>query len=368
MASIEVHPYTPPQWAVHGLPATAVPSHRISLGLLPTPIHRWHVSGLPEGVELYIKRDDLTGMQLSGNKVRKLEFILAEAKAQGHDSVITLGGIQSNHARATAVAARYLGLDAHLILRTSRALVDQDPGLNGNLMVERLMGAHMHLVTKEEYTRLGQTALGSALMETLRRQGRNPYLIPVGGSSPLGTWGYIEMFRELLDQIESQGLQATDIVIACGSGGTTGGLALGNHLSGAGLRVTGYMVCDDEGYFTQYIDDLFIKMGFARNRLGSGVASMCRFVQAKGNGYALSRKEELETVAEVAAATGIITDPVYTGKALNGLLKELRTDGDAWKGRKIVFVHTGGLLGLFESAPQLQPLVESWGRVHRMAM
>jgi hypothetical protein len=221
--------------------------------------------------------------------------LLADAKAQGADCVVTVGGIQSNHTRATAVAARYLGLDAHLVLRTSRALVDADPGLTGNLLVERLAGAHVHLVrgsgvgvcfsaegggwlwwnddkstatqyktphnqqqpqptatttttskkkqiTKEEYAQLGGDALGAQLVAQLTAAGHKPYFIPVGGSSSLGCYGYLEFIEELRRQSDALGWRFDDIVMACGSGGTTAGVALGNHLSGYGARVTAYGV------------------------------------------------------------------------------------------------------------------------------
>ncbi|CAA0820958.1 Bifunctional D-cysteine desulfhydrase/1-aminocyclopropane-1-carboxylate deaminase-mitochondrial [Striga hermonthica] len=145
-------PYAPPSWASHLNP---LPSHIFSLGHFPTPIHKWNLPNLPKNTEVYLKRDDLSGMQLSGNKVRKLEFLMADAVEKGADCIITIGGIQSNHCRATAVAARYLNLDCYLILRTSKVLVDQDPGLTGNLLVERLVGAHIDLVSKEEYASVG---------------------------------------------------------------------------------------------------------------------------------------------------------------------------------------------------------------------
>ncbi|KAL4457486.1 hypothetical protein ABPG75_012351 [Micractinium tetrahymenae] len=361
---VQLQPYTPPPWAAKlGL----VPAQRYRLAQLPTPVHPWAVPGLPPGCELHIKRDDLTGMQLSGNKVRKLEFLLAEAREKGHDSVITIGGIQSNHARATAVAARYLGWDAHLVLRNSRHLADSDPGLVGNLLVERLVGAHIWQVTKEEYGRYGGPALGERLAEQLRRErGLNPYIIPVGGSSATGVWGYLDMIHELEQQIAGQGF--TDIAMACGSGGTTAGIALGNHLSGLGLRVHAYGVCDDPAYFYEFCDGLLAGLGATPDVVGADSAAMFRAVQAKGAGYAISRDDELALVAEVAATTGIILDPVYTGKALHGLVSEMRANPGAWAGRKVLFVHTGGLLGMYDKAAQLAPLVEGAGRAHRLAL
>ncbi|EOY21568.1 D-cysteine desulfhydrase isoform 2 [Theobroma cacao] len=222
-------PYSPPSWASHLRP---IPSHVFSLGHLPTPIHKWNLPNLPQNTEVWLKRDDLSGMQLSGNKVRKLEFLMAEAVAQGADCIITIGGIQSNHCRATAVAAKYLNLDCYLILRTSKALVDQDPGLTGNLLVERFVGAHIQLISKEEYARIGSVALTNVLKEKLLKEGRRPYVIPVGGSNSLGTWGYIEAMREIEQQLQirSNGVKFDDIVVACGSGGTIAGLSLGSWL------------------------------------------------------------------------------------------------------------------------------------------
>lgn len=360
----QLEPYSPPAWASK---LTLVPSQRYRLALLPTPIHPWAVPGVPPGCELHIKRDDLTGMQLSGNKVRKLEFLMAEAREKGHDSVVTIGGIQSNHARATAVAARYLGLECHLVLRNSRQLADADPGLCGNLLVERLVGAHVWQVTKEEYGRYGGPALGARMAEQLRRErGLNPFVIPVGGSSAMGCWGYLEMVRELEQQIEGQGY--TDIAMACGSGGTTAGIALGNHLSGLGLRVHAYGVCDDEAYFYEFADGLMAGVGATPDVVGAGAEGMFRAVQAKGAGYAMSQEGELALVADVAAATGIILDPVYTGKAVHGMVQEMQAAPEEWRGRKVLFVHTGGLLGIYDKAAQLQPLVEATGRAHRLVL
>ncbi|GAQ78288.1 hypothetical protein KFL_000100530 [Klebsormidium nitens] len=355
---LSVSPYQPPIWARHLAP---VPPARMNLGQFPTPIHRWALPDLPEGLEVYIKRDDLTGLQLSGNKVRKLEFLIADAKAQGADCVITIGGIQSNHCRATAVAARYAGLDTFLILRTSKVVVDQDPGLVGNLLVERMVGAHIDLVTKEEYVRHGSMALGKQLMERLQAQGRKPYLIPVGGSNSLGTWGYVEAVREIALQLEAgQACRADgfdDVIMACGSGGTTAGVALAAQLSGMKAKVHGYGVCDDEEYFYEYIQGLL-------DGLNAEVRSrdIVRMINSKGQGYAISTREELQFAKEIAQQTGVILDPVYSGKALLGFLKDVRAEPEKWAGRKVLFIHTGGLLGMYEKADQLQPLIQDWRR------
>ncbi|KAK9846172.1 hypothetical protein WJX84_010812 [Apatococcus fuscideae] len=359
---LQLHTYTPPSWARQ----LQVPSHRYCLTHLPTPIHSWALPGLPAGVEVCVKRDDLTGMQLSGNKVRKLEFLLAEAKRAGKDSVITLGGIQSNHCRATAVAARYLGLECHLILRNSRQLADQDPGLTGNLLLDRMVGAHIHQVTKEEYTRLGSTPLGQQLEQKLRAEGRNPMVIPVGGSSSLGTWGYIEAMQEITEQAGERPF--TDIAMACGSGGTAAGVALGAHLSSMQARVHAFGVCDDPDYFYSYIDDLFQGLGATKEAVGTDARGMLEVHQAKGSGYAMSQPEELETALQVALQTGIVLDPVYSAKAVHGLIHLIQSRPEAWQGRRILFIHTGGLLGMYDKTDQLQPLIEKLGTSHRLAL
>lgn len=350
-------PYSPPSWASHLHP---IPTHFVSLGQFPTPIHRWNLPDLPADTEVWIKRDDLTGMQLSGNKVRKLEFLMAAAKAEGADCVITLGGIQSNHCRATAVAARYLNLDCYLVLRTSRTQVEEDPGLTGNLLVERMVGAHVELVSKEEYRQYGSEALGRMLKEKLIREGRSPYVIPVGGSNSLGAWGYVEATREIEEQVKEKTCTANgfdDIVMACGSGGTTAGLALASYLSTLKARVHAYAVCDDPDYFYDYIQGLLDGMN-----ANIGARNLVNVVDAKGLGYAMSTSEELKVVKEVAEATGVILDPVYSGKALVGLLKDMKEKPENWVGRKVLFVHTGGLLGMYDKVQQLQPWIGRWQR------
>ena len=295
-------------------------------------------------------------------QVRKLEFLLAEALAQRCDCVVTIGGVQSNHARATAVAARLLGLDAHLILRTSAADVDRDPGMTGNLLVERAAGATLHMVSRAEYTRVGSAALLAALGAQLRAEGRKPYLIPVGGSTPLGTWGYLECMRE----VAAEQQRFDHIVVTCGSGGTAAGTALGAHLAGLGARVTAFGVCDDPDYFYDHADALLRDMGATAG--GLDARSIMRVVQARGAGYAISTDAELDVIASTALATGVLLDPVYAGKALCGLLADMRASPDAYANSKVLFIQTGGLFGAFDKADALRDALAraAPGRVQRM--
>ncbi|KAL9330378.1 hypothetical protein ACSQ67_005381 [Phaseolus vulgaris] len=353
-------PYTPPSWASHLHP---LPSNVFSLAHLPTPIHRWNLPNLPPNTELWIKRDDLSGMQLSGNKVRKLEFLMADAVAQGADSVITIGGIQSNHCRATAVAAKYLNLDCFLILRTSNLLVNQDPGLTGNLLVERLAGAHVHLISKEEYSKIGSVTLTTILKEKLIKEGRRPYVIPVGGSNSLGTWGYVEAVREIEQQIQrGQTISSLTILLSLVAatffGGTIAGLSLGSSLSTLKANVHAFSVCDDPDYFHNFAQGLL-------DGLNAGVNSrdIVHILNAKGLGYAMNTSEELNFVKDVAAATGVILDPVYSGKAAYAMLKDMVENPKKWEGRKVLFIHTGGLLGLYDKVDELASVVGNWQRM-----
>ncbi|KAJ9678068.1 hypothetical protein PVL29_022834 [Vitis rotundifolia] len=347
-------PYAPPSWASHLSP---IPSHVFSLAHVPTPIHKWNLPNLPKNTQLWIKRDDLSGMQMSGNKVRKLEFLMADAVAQGSDCIITIGGIQSNHCRATAVAAKYLNLDCYLILRTSKVLVDKDPGLTGNLLVERLIGAHIELVSKEEYAKLGSVTLTNLLKEKLLKEGRRPYVIPVGGSNSLGTWGYIEAIREIEQQLPTgtDEVGFDDIVVACGSGATIAGLSLGSSLSKLNTKVHAFSVCDDPDYFYDYVQGLL-------DGLQAGVRShdIVDIQNAKGLGYAINTTEELNFLKEVAVSTGVVLDPVYSGKAAYGMIKDMAENPSKWEGRNILFIHTGGLLGLYDKVEQMGSLVGKW--------
>jgi 1-aminocyclopropane-1-carboxylate deaminase/D-cysteine desulfhydrase-like pyridoxal-dependent ACC family enzyme len=228
----EAEEYKPPTWvAASGL---TVPSHRLRLAHLPTPIHRWRIPHVDEQAsEVWIKRDDCTGCELSGNKVRKLEFLLADALRQGATAVITVGGIQSNHCRATAAAARRVGLQPHIILRTAHP--GQDPGLVGNLMLDRMVGATIHLVGEEEFAAKGGWGLVCELQERLKREeGVDAYAFPSDGSNALGAWGYVEALAEIQQQVRTMGVHFDCIYFACGSGGTAAGLAAGLALSGMG--------------------------------------------------------------------------------------------------------------------------------------
>lgn len=362
-------PYEPPSWITDFL--TRPPRHgRLRLANLPTPIHRVAIANndaLPRclrddrNLTLFVKRDDATGgAELGGNKIRKLEFLLADALASGADTVVTIGGEQSNHCRATAAACRAVGrLAPRLLLRTRRRPAELAAATTGNLLIDRAVGATVRTLTPGEYGRFGSDALVEMACDELRRAGERPYAIPVGGSNGLGTWGYVEAARELRGRWGDDAPLPDHVVFAAGSGGTAAGIALGLALDAArrgvpAPRLHAVAVCDDEEYFYQKMAEIADEMGF-RSPDGdeeTADAFLRRHVtvhQGKGSGYAISEPEELAFLAELARATGLVLDPVYTGKALRTFLTEV-VPRENIRDATVLFWHTGGTLGLYDKA------------------
>jgi D-cysteine desulfhydrase len=329
---------------------------RIDLARLPTPLQPLRRWSEKLGVDLHIKRDDLTGCALSGNKIRKLEFALADARAKRADTVVTCGGEQSNHCRATAVAAAMLGLHCRLLLRTADPAAAPPP--DGNLLLDRMAGAEIVWITPEQYRRRDEIFEREA--GDLRRRGRAPYIIPEGASDAVGAWGYISATEELVGDIAgvAEEDEPVTVIHACGSGGTAAGLILGAKLSARPFRIASVNVCDDRDYFVEVVGEICEKaiaacqlnIAFDRNR---DIDIVDGYV---GRGYALSRPEELSLICELARTEGIFLDPVYTGKAFFGMVQELQRDPQRF-GRRIVFVHTGGIFGLFPMAQQIAALL-----------
>ena len=315
---------------------------RIQLATLPTPIQKLErLSEQWGGIEIYVKRDDLTGMALSGNKIRKLEFVIAEARNQGADLLITCGGIQSNHARATAVAATKLGMKSYLVLRGQ-----QGGETDGNLLLDFLVGAKVKYITPEDYsTRVDE--IMTELAEELKKDGYHPYVIPEGASNELGAMGYLAATEEIVVQLKKRKLQIDYLVCADGSGGTHAGLLLGQKFYNQNYQVVGVNVCDDEAFFINKINRISEKAIDRFNLIVDFKKEDIKIIDGYvGEGYALNRQEEIDFIKLVATTEGLILDPVYTGKALFGVRDQI-SKGRFKKGEKILFIHTGGLFGLF---------------------
>ena len=330
---------------------------QINLARLPTPVQAMRRLGEKLAIDLYVKRDDLTGAALSGNKIRKLEFVLADALARKADTVITCGGAQSNHCRATAIAAAMLGLNCHLLLRTLDP--SNPPPAEGNILLDRMAGADITWITPEEYKVRDEFFEREAA--SLKALGRKPYMIPEGASSAIGAWGYIRAVEELVNDIANLpggANQACTIISAAGSGGTAAGLILGAKIFDLNARIVSVNVCDNREYFVNAIGnicesaiaDYGIEIDFSRDR---DIEIIDGYV---GRGYALSRPEELKLLHEVARTEGIFFDPVYTGKAFYGMVQELKSNPRCF-GERIIFIHTGGIFGLFPHAVEIESLL-----------
>ena len=322
---------------------------RISLARTPTPLQalerataRWG-----NGHRLWIKRDDLTGCTLSGNKVRKLEFITAHAIDEGYDTLITCGGLQSNHCRATAFAGAQLGLSVHLLLR-GEAPAEAD----GNLLLDQLAGATVSCYPKRQYV-AEIDALFQHWQQHYAKLGRKALVVPTGGSDGIGAWGYIAACEELRADFAASGIEQAHIVTATGSGGTQCGLTLGAALHDLPATVWGVNVCDDEQYF---LDKVAADTADWRRRYPGVPAADTRTRVIDGyvgQGYGIASPQVFALIAELAALEGVVLDPVYTGKAFAGMLAEIAAG--LFQGcRDIVFMHTGGIFGLFPQRAGLQ--------------
>jgi len=313
----------------------------IEVAMKPTPIQKLKsFPQLPPNFEMLIKRDDLTGFSLSGNKVRKLEFLLPDALRKKTDTLITCGGFQSNHARATAILGAELGLKTYLVL-----FGDGSPQIEGNLFLDKLVGATIKYIPEDQFKFVD--SIMAELSSQLKASGRRPYIIPEGASNQLGVWGYIKASLEMKKQIEKMKHKVDKIITAVGSGGTYAGLWLGSKLLKWDVEIYGINVKDTAQLFIDRIYHL-IKEAKRKYRLEVELQKEeIRIIDGYvGEGYAKSRREELDLIKSIAENTGIILDPVYTGKAMYGLLDEIKKGRFSSKD-KIIFLHTGGGFGIF---------------------
>ena len=310
----------------------------------PTPIERLeHLSAHLGGPEIWIKRDDLTGLTGGGNKTRKLEFLVAEALAQGADTLITQGAVQSNHCRLTLAAAVREGLKCRLVLE-QRVAGSYRPDASGNNFLFELLGAKAVTVVD------GGTDMDAAMQDIARSllaEGRKGYVIPGGGSNPLGALGYVACAEEILTQTFEMGLELDRIVVASGSAGTHAGLLVGLTGCNARLPLTGINVrrpqAEQEGNVHRLAQATAAKLGLPGGVPREAVVALDRWV---GPGYSVPTPEMVEAVRLLARLEGVLLDPVYTGKAMAGLIG-LAREGAFRPGERVLFVHTGGSPALY---------------------
>ena len=303
---------------------------RIPLAILPTPIQRLDNISRILGVNVWIKRDDLTGVGLGGNKVRKLEFLLADAKAKGAEVVFTSGGAQSNHAMLTAACANKLGMTPILILK-KRGVTER----KGNQLLEHLMGTDVRFMDTDDYADIyaEMDRVGAAT-------GKPYYKIPYGGSNAIGALGYVNCMKEIADA----GYSFDHIICAEGSGGTHAGVAMGAKLYLPGTRVTGMMVDTDP--FDKITLGLMKEIAALLEADISVGPDDIHLMDMSGPGYAIASEEGVEAIHLMARNEGLFLDPVYTGKAFAGLIKMARA-GQFKPDDQVLFLYSGGAGGLF---------------------
>jgi L-cysteate sulfo-lyase len=317
---------------------------RLRLAHLPTPLEPMErLSRHLGGAKLWIKRDDCTGLSSGGNKTRKLEFLMGDARAKGADTIITQGATQSNHARQTAAAAAKLGFECHLLLEDRTGNNSPDYTLNGNVLLDRLHGASI----SKRPAGADMNAEMEALAAGLRAKGRKPYIVPGGGSNPVGALGYANAALELVAQANEIGLRIDHVVHATGSAGTQAGFVTGLVAINSGIPTLGISVRAPKEKQENSVFDLACATCEHMGVLGivrrEHIVANSDYV---GPGYGLPTQGMREAVKLVAQMEGILLDPVYTGKGMDGLIDLVRK-GFFAKDSNVVFLHTGGSAGLF---------------------
>ena len=310
----------------------------------PTPIEE--LKGLNLKTRIFIKRDDLNGLLISGNKTRKLEYLLADATNKKCDTIVTCGPVQSNHCRTTAAFAQHLGLECHLLLRVHGK---SNKIYTGNLLLDELLGAKIRFITPAQYQR--RIEVMTKYAEDLKRNGKKPYIIPEGGSNEIGALGYLDCMKEMNGFIKAHKIEA--VYCAVGSGGTYAGLLLGKKLLNLEIDLHGVIVCDTIKYFKERIFEISKKAIAKYNlpiKINPGEINLIDgFV---GKGYGIPFPEALQTIRQVAKL-GIILEPVYTGKAFYGMLSHLKSN----RYKKVIFIHTGGIFSIFAYSKEITSVV-----------
>jgi D-cysteine desulfhydrase len=320
------------------------PPARFSLAQIPTPIEVLPLSPAPEsGIEIFIKRDDLTGSILSGNKIRKLEFLFYDLVSKKSDIVITCGAVQSNHCRAVAALCAMSNIECHLVLKGKEPKIP-----DGNYFFDRLFGAKATFVSVREYEK-DINGIMERIAGRYRKNKKKPYVIPEGGTDPLGIWGYVKALEEIKRQCRKSKIRIDTICCAVGSGGTYAGLYLGNKIARWNVNIFGVSVFRNKPHCQKVIYDNCIAF---EKTIGKKL-----FIDPKefeiddnhiGPSYGKIGPEETDFIRNVAANSGIVLDPAYTSKALLGLFRNI-ADGKFQRGSKILFIHTGGQWGLLPS-------------------
>jgi L-cysteate sulfo-lyase len=324
---------------------------RVSLGQFPTPLHELpHLSDTIGGPRIFVKRDDLTGLALGGNKCRKLEYVLADAQQRGFDTLITSGSSQSNFALQMAAAARKLGMEPYLVLVKGVHVETQ-----GNLLLHNILASSVTIMEVSHPSEMFSTMPRkmNQLAEELRVEGRNPLVIPAGAFTPLGTAGWVNAAEEIIRQVQDQKITVRYVVVANGSGGTQAGLTMGFKQLKVPIDVIGISVLNEKNEAAAIVED---QIAETARLLGLDVRvssnELTVYDDYIGEGYGMPTKECIEAIRVVAQTEAIFLDPVYTGKAMSGLM-DLVGKGQITKHDTVLFIHTGGVAADFAYTEEL---------------
>jgi len=316
---------------------------KIQLGHWPTPLEPMlRINEMHKGPELWVKRDDCTGLAFGGNKTRKLEYLLADAQLRGATTLLTAGGVQSNHARQTAAAAARVGLGCELFLEQVEGISEADYSHSGNLLLDQLLGARLHRLPAGQ----DLDAAMALRAQTLSTSGQVPYVMPVGGSNAIGAMGYVDCGLELAQQLQQYQLSFDAIVLATGSAGTQAGLLAGLALAGIDIPVLGVTVSRSSDEQCQKVLALLHEVQGLLEQSELHEDHVICFDKYYGSAYGDPTPQMVEAVRLAASLEGLLLDPVYSGKAFAGLLDLVR-HGYFDTSERVLFLHTGGAPGLF---------------------
>lgn len=304
--------------------------NKLHIAHLNTPIHKLAKLSAELGKNIFVKRDDYTGTEITGNKVRKLEYTMQYALAESYDAVITTGALQSNHARATAAVCAMLNLECHLVLRGDVQEYE------GNFFLDHLFGAHVSTIPPDA----SREDVMEEKRKALANEGKKALIIPVGASDAIGSRGYIECYDEILEQEKAMDIHFDSINLPVGSGGTYAGLWYANEKAGANRNVVGYAVDGSSESFQQDVSEIVHDLDPAKTDFDT-ITINDDYV---GLGYGKATDDELAFYMDIAQKEGLVLDHVYTGKAFRGLVTEIQA-GQYHEQDNILFIHTGGIHG-----------------------
>ncbi|XP_071839336.1 uncharacterized protein [Apostichopus japonicus] len=340
-AKKRLYKYEAPKWAED---LSWKPRFKIDLCQMNTPIHRWYLPQIPDAFEVYVKRDDMTGGATSGHKIRRLEFNLAEALEEDCDTVIGCGAVTSNGCRTLAVSGKELGFNVHLCMSYCNTTKENILPFHGNHYLDRLLGANLHINTESTLTNSSKKR--HEISRQLCSEGYSPYVVGFNEPGDVGLFGYIDCFAELIKQGVTENF--SDLIFTCATGMTTAAFIIGNDRNGGKLRLHSLSADYNEVDTIKMVIGLLKDVGFLpEDYKEKEFSSLINIVEESLlPEYNVITDEHIDFVSETAKSTGILLDPVYTGKSAYHMVKKLQTAPETFQGKKILFYNTGSVIGL----------------------